>query len=128
MADVATIAILSHRAVIAAHALSEQLQHALNNCIVIEQAKGILAERADLDMNDAFTWLRNYARSHNLFLVDVAQSVTDGRVAPDPPRRDLVEPLQSPQPLVVHGAADAPQVVVASEGFHSSGSPVDDRQ
>ena len=47
----------------------------------------MLAERATLDMEDAFSWLRNFARSHNLLLVDVAQSVIDGTVVPDLPAR-----------------------------------------
>jgi GAF domain-containing protein len=86
LADVATIAILQHRAAIQAYVLSEQLNHALNSRIMIEQAKGMLAERVGLDMKDAFSWLRNHARRHNLLLVDVAQAVIDGTVAPDPPR------------------------------------------
>ena len=86
LADVATIAILQHRAAIQAHILVDQLNHALKSRIVIEQAKGMLAERTHLDMNEAFSWLRNHARSHNLLLVDVAQSVVDGTLAPAPPR------------------------------------------
>jgi len=84
-ADVATIAILQHRAAIQAHIVVEQLNHALNSRIVIEQAKGIIAERARLDMEQAFSWLRGHARSHNLLLVDVAQAVIDGTVVLDPP-------------------------------------------
>ena len=87
LADVATIAIIQHRAAIQTHIVVDQLNHALNSRIMIEQAKGMLAERAGLDMNDAFTWLRNHARTHNLFLVDVARSVIDGTVTPDLPPR-----------------------------------------
>ena len=83
LADVATIGILQHRAAIQAHIVVDQLNHALNSRIVIEQAKGMLAERAGFDMEAAFTWLRNHARSHNLLLVDVARSVIEGTVAPD---------------------------------------------
>jgi transcriptional regulator with GAF, ATPase, and Fis domain len=86
LADVATIAILQHRAAIQAHIVVDQLNHALNSRILIEQAKGVLAERSHLSMEDAFAWLRNHARSHNLLLVDVAQSVIDGTVVPDTPR------------------------------------------
>ena len=84
LADVATIAILTHRAVIQAHVVSEQLHHALNSRVMIEQAKGMLAERVGLDMNDAFSWMRNHARNHNLLLIDVAQAVIDGTVSPTP--------------------------------------------
>jgi transcriptional regulator with GAF, ATPase, and Fis domain len=86
LADVATIAILQHRAAMQAHIVVDQLNHALNSRILIEQAKGVLAERSHLGMEDAFAWLRNHARSHNLLLVDVAQSVIDGTLVPDAPR------------------------------------------
>jgi AmiR/NasT family two-component response regulator len=86
LADVATIAILQHRATLQAHNVIDQLNHALNSRIVIEQAKGVIAERSNLDMDEAFTWLRKHARGHNLLLVDVAQAVIDGNVMPDPPR------------------------------------------
>jgi GAF domain-containing protein len=86
LADVATIAILQHRAARQANDVIDQLNHALNSRIVIEQAKGVIAERSHLDMDEAFTWLRHHARSHNLLLVDVAQAVIEGTVMPDPPR------------------------------------------
>lgn len=78
LADVATIAILQHRAALEAQVLNEQLNHALNSRVTIEQAKGVLAERLGLDMGDAFAMMRSYARGRNLRLVDVAQAVVDG--------------------------------------------------
>ena len=89
LTDVATIAVLQHRAAVEAHIVIDQLNHALNSRIVIEQAKGVIAERSQLDMDQAFCWLRQHARSHNLLLVDVAQGVVDGTVMPDaaPPAR-----------------------------------------
>ena len=57
LADVATIAILQHRAALEAQVLNEQLNHALNSRIVIEQAKGMVAEREGLDMEQAFATL-----------------------------------------------------------------------
>ena len=72
----ATIAILQHRAVSDAQALNEQLSQALNTRIAIEQAKGVVAERADLDMEQAFARLRRHARNHNLRLADVANAVS----------------------------------------------------
>jgi GAF domain-containing protein len=92
LADVATSTILQHRAAIEIHLVNEQANYALNNRIMIEQAKGVLAERAGFDMEQAFSWLRSHARNHNLLLVDVAQSVMAGTVAPDPPS---LEELQS---------------------------------
>jgi GAF domain-containing protein len=81
MADVATIGVLQHRAALEAQVLNEQLNHALNSRIVIEQAKGIIAERESLNMEQAFSALRNHARGHNLRLVDVAGDVIDGTLA-----------------------------------------------
>jgi GAF domain-containing protein len=81
MADVATIGVLQHRAALEAQVLNEQLNHALNSRIVIEQAKGIIAERESLNMEQAFSTLRNHARSHNLRLVDVAGDVIGGTLA-----------------------------------------------
>jgi hypothetical protein len=78
LADVATIAILQHRATLEAQVLNEQLHNALNSRIIIEQAKGIVAERKRLSMEEAFYTLRNHARNHKLRLVDVASGVIDG--------------------------------------------------
>lgn len=78
LADVATIAILQHRAAAEAQVVNEQLNHALNSRVVIEQAKGMVAERAGLNMEQAFLALRTHARNHNLRLVDVARDVIDG--------------------------------------------------
>jgi GAF domain-containing protein len=88
LADVATIAVLQHRAHLQTQVVNEQLNHALNSRIVVEQAKGILAERSRLDMEQAFSRLRSHARRHNRRLADVAQSVIDGTLPPgslDPP-------------------------------------------
>lgn len=81
LADVATIAILQHRAALEAQVLNEQLQRALNSRIVIEQAKGVVAERAGLDMDQSFARLRRHARNHNLRLADVAQAVSSKALA-----------------------------------------------
>jgi len=78
LADVATIAILQHRAALEAQVLNEQLHQALNSRIVIEQAKGIVAERKGLNMEEAFYALRNHARNNKLRLVDVANGIIDG--------------------------------------------------
>jgi GAF domain-containing protein len=82
LADVATIAILQHQAVKEAENVSGQLQQALDSRIAIEQAKGILAERFQVEMSDAFARLRSYARSSNQRLSDVAADVVSGRLNP----------------------------------------------
>jgi GAF domain-containing protein len=63
LADVATIAILSHRAALEAQLVNEQLTHALNSRVVIEQAKGMVSERLKLDMEQSFFVLRTCATS-----------------------------------------------------------------
>ncbi|MEY2473647.1 MAG: hypothetical protein QOK28_2976 [Actinomycetota bacterium] len=82
-ADVATIAILQHRAASEAQVVTEQLTHALNSRVVIEQAKGVVAERLNIDMDESFAVLRNHARNHNRRLADVANGVIDGTIAAD---------------------------------------------
>jgi GAF domain-containing protein len=77
-ADAATIAILQHRAAEEAQVINEQLTHALNSRVVIEQAKGMVAERLGLDMERSFNVLRTHARNHNLRLADIAAAVIDG--------------------------------------------------
>jgi len=80
MADVATIAILQERAISSAEILTEQLQGALNSRIVIEQAKGVMARAHGIDVDEAFTALRTYARNHQLRLVDLAHDVVNRRI------------------------------------------------
>lgn len=90
LADVATIAILQHRAALEIQVINNQLTQALNSRIVIEQAKGMVVEREHLAMDQAFSLLRTYARNNNQRLVDVARGVVDGTlvlppVKPSPP-------------------------------------------
>ena len=77
----ATIGILQERAIRRGEVLNEQLQTALNSRILIEQAKGVLAEHGNLTMVTAFDRLRSYARRHNLRLSAVAQQVIDTDLA-----------------------------------------------
>lgn len=86
LADVATIGLLQHRAAEEHRLLAEQLQYALHSRVAVEQAKGVLAEHTGLDMDGAFTALRQYARNHNLGLVDVAHAVVERQI----PLSDLV--------------------------------------
>jgi GAF domain-containing protein len=85
LADVATIGLLQERTVRRRETVAEQLQSALNSRVVIEQAKGKLAERLSLDMDRAFTMLREYARNTNQHLTDVARAFVDGATAEFPP-------------------------------------------
>jgi GAF domain-containing protein len=75
LADVATIALIQQRAAEDARILNDQLQTALTSRVTIEQAKGVLAERAGLTMEVAFDRLRGYARARRRRLTDVARAV-----------------------------------------------------
>lgn len=85
LADAATIGIVHQRAMARSEVVAEQLQTALNSRIVIEQAKGFLAERLGVTVEDAFTALRRYARDRNRKLTDVAADVVNSRVDLAPP-------------------------------------------
>ncbi|MGZ5404300.1 MAG: GAF and ANTAR domain-containing protein [Nocardioides sp.] len=78
LADVATIAIIHERNLVQADVVTEQLQAALNSRIVIEQAKGALAQAQGISPGEAFGLLRTRARSSRKLLGDVAQDVLTG--------------------------------------------------
>ena len=78
LADVATIGILAQRGLEQADLIATQLQNALNSRITIEQAKGVLAERHKLTVDEAFAVLRRHARDNNLRMSDLARDVANG--------------------------------------------------
>jgi AmiR/NasT family two-component response regulator len=81
--------------------LNEQLQTALNSRVIIEQAKGKLAERLGVDMDQAFALLRDHARSSNRRLSDLARAFIDGTeslTGPDPGRTRPPRPATRPSP------------------------------
>ncbi|HKN54304.1 MAG TPA: ANTAR domain-containing protein [Amycolatopsis sp.] len=57
--------------------LAEQLQRALDRRVPIEQAKGILAERHRISVDEAFGLLRAYCRNNNLKIGDVARALVE---------------------------------------------------
>lgn len=77
LADVATIGILHHRLMQRKEIVAGQLQTALNSRVLIEQAKGVLAERLGISIDDAFEVLRDYGRKRNLKILSVAGGVID---------------------------------------------------
>lgn len=84
LSDVATIGLLQERTVRHSEVVTEQLQAALNSRIVIEQAKGVLAERSGVGVDAAFAVLRTYARRNGRHLSAVAAAVIDGSLALTP--------------------------------------------
>ena len=83
LADIATIGILQERAIHRGEVLNEQLQTALNNRVIIEQAKGVLSQLGGLSMPGAFDRLRTYSRERNLRLSEVARQVVQTDLAAD---------------------------------------------
>jgi hypothetical protein len=80
-ADAATIGILQERTVKQQSDLSIQLQGALNSRVAVEQAKGIVAERLNVDMDTAFGMIRNHARNHGSLLSAVADALVRGSLS-----------------------------------------------
>ena len=80
LADVATIGILQERTIREESVAREQLQNALTSRVVIEQAKGVVAQLHLVDMDSAFRALRDYARNNRLSLRDVAELVVSRRL------------------------------------------------
>lgn len=78
LADLAAISVIQHRVTEDREKTNEQLSFALGSRIVIEQAKGIVAERAGVDLPEAFARLRLFARNHNRRLTDVATAAVEG--------------------------------------------------
>jgi len=91
LADIATIGILQERALHDGHIVTSQLEGALESRVLIEQAKGMVAEHNHVSVDDAFTLLRGYARNHNRLLRQTAQEIIDGTLAADA----LTEPTLS---------------------------------
>jgi hypothetical protein len=81
LAHVASVALVQDKAVADRDIVVEQLQTALSSRVVLEQAKGFLAQRGSLDMDDAFSALRSYARENNLRLTDLARAVVAREIA-----------------------------------------------
>ena len=65
MAEMAAIGLIQERALRERNLLAVQLQGALNSRVIIEQAKGMIAEYLNIPVDDAFKLLQNYARDHN---------------------------------------------------------------
>ena len=94
MADIAAIALLQERTVRESRGVIASLQGALNSRVIIEQAKGMLSERLQIDVDEAYARLRAHARNHNRRFSDIAHDLLEGRLdantlidtTPDPSR------------------------------------------
>ena len=101
LADIATIGILQERALRDRNIVASQLQTALDSRVVIEQAKGIVAERNHVSVDEAFKRLRSFARSHNRLLGQTADEIINGTLSADA----LIAPTRSrPARAGVNGA------------------------
>jgi GAF domain-containing protein len=80
MGEMAAIGLIQERALRERTLLTEQLQAALTSRVVIEQAKGMLAEFLQMTVDDAFQLLRNYARDRNCKLSHVARDVVERKI------------------------------------------------
>jgi len=80
LADVATIGILQERTIRDASTIRDQLQQALSSRIIIEQAKGVVAETGKLSMDVAFDRIRSHARAQQIPLSELARQLVAGEI------------------------------------------------
>jgi transcriptional regulator with GAF, ATPase, and Fis domain len=91
LANVASIALIHDKAAADSATINTQLQTALSSRVIIEQAKGVLAQQGNLDMDASFAALRRYSRDHNLRLADLAQQIATRAV----PAQQLLDHVAS---------------------------------
>lgn len=91
LAHIASIALVAERASLDPVTISTQLEATLRSRVVLEQARGLLAEQGDLDLGAALSVLRRYARDHNQRLPALAAQV----VAGDVPAQRLLDHVQA---------------------------------
>lgn len=80
LADVATISVLQERTIRDSSVVHDQLRHALDSRVLIEQAKGVISHTLGVDMDEAFRLIRNEARSTSTAMPAVAAGIVEGRV------------------------------------------------
>jgi transcriptional regulator with GAF, ATPase, and Fis domain len=78
LADISTLSILSQRSLRDGEILAGQLQNALTSRVTIEQAKGVVSARLRVPMDEAFTVIRDHARTHHEQLSVVARRIAEG--------------------------------------------------
>jgi anti-anti-sigma factor len=80
LADVATLAIAQSESHREPGIAGDRLQRALDGRIAIEQAKGMIAEHAGIDLHDAFQVLRTFARDNHRALTEVADALVAAQI------------------------------------------------
>jgi AmiR/NasT family two-component response regulator len=75
LADMATSYLVNASTLRQQEQLSEQLQHALESRVVIEQAKGITASQHSVSIDEAYQLIRGHARNNNASLRAVAEAI-----------------------------------------------------
>ena len=97
LADVGTVALVQDHASARRAAVADRLRSALSTRVVLEQAKGVVAQRGGVDMVQAFDLLRRYATAHSQRLTAVARGVVERSIDPD----DVLGPTPSPRTTLV---------------------------
>ncbi|WP_193312896.1 GAF and ANTAR domain-containing protein [Georgenia subflava] len=75
LADIATGYLINASTHHQQEQLNEQLRQALDTRVIIEQAKGVIAEAYTVSVDEAFERIRRHARRHNAKIRDVAEAV-----------------------------------------------------
>lgn len=75
LANLATSFLIQSESMNQQSVLNEQLRRALESRVLIEQAKGVLAEAHGTDVAAAFERIRSHARQHNVKVVEVARGI-----------------------------------------------------
>ncbi len=81
LAQVATISLVQEQTISRQATVNDQLQRALDSRVLIEQAKGVLAQRHNITVDSAFALLRGYARTHSSRLKDIAEAIVTQRLS-----------------------------------------------
>jgi GAF domain-containing protein len=81
LADVATIGLIQERVIQDGHLVEGQLHRALDSRIMIEQAKGVIANELSLSMDAAFNLIRKYSRDRNLTIRSVSEQVSNREIS-----------------------------------------------
>lgn len=81
LADLAAIGLINRALPMEATFLAEQIQTTINARVTIEQAKGMLAEQAQVDMNAAYSLMRDFSRVSGTHLLETARGIIDRRIS-----------------------------------------------